>query len=392
MQRNLEKYIHNDLKTKMVLLGGPRQVGKTTLAKNIGENYFDKSFKYYNWDFAKDKKEIKASQIPADTKLIIYDEIHKYRGWKNFLKGMYDTYKDTTKFIAAGSARLNLYRKGGDSLLGRYHYYRLHPLSLAEVLEIDNSFDDLSIDLKFHNSNPKNQQTIEELFKFGGFPEIFLEKSEQNLRRWHSERKERLIKEDIRDISLVKDVSILQNLSEMLPSRVGSLLSMNTLSQDLQISFKTIRHWIEVFENFYYAYRIYPYASKKIKSLKKMGKLYLWDWSEVEDTGARYENIIASHLLKYAHFLKDNLGYNAEVNFVRDLEEREIDFMVSIDQKPLFAVEAKYGQKEVSRELLYLKKALGLEKVFVVVMEPDVDYLEQGVRIISASKFLTALF
>lgn len=392
MKRNLENHIYDDLKTKMVLLGGPRQVGKTTLAKNIGENCFRGSFKYYNWDFAQDKKEIKASQIPAESKLIIYDEIHKYRGWKNFLKGMYDTYKDSTKFIATGSARLNLYRKGGDSLLGRYHYYRLHPLSLAEVMETENSFAQPMDSLKFHNTDSKSQQTIEELFKFGGFPEIFLEKSEKNLRRWHTERKERLIKEDIRDISLVKDVSILQNLSEMLPSRVGSLLSINTLSQDLQISFKTIRHWIEVFDNFYYTYRIYPYASKKIKSLKKMGKLYLWDWSEVEDVGARYENIIASHLLKYAHFLKDNLGYNAEVNFVRDLEEREIDFMVSIDRKPLFAVEAKYGQKEVSRELLYLKRALGLEQVFVVVMEPDIDYLEQGVRVISASKFLSALF
>lgn len=189
---------------------------------------------------------------PSDEKLIIFDEIHKFKNWANLVKGYFDSFRHTHQFLITGSARLDHYRKGGDSLLGRYHYFRLHPLSYPEIL-----------------LQKKANFSLEHLLKFGGFPEPFLKGSEKELRRWHLGRKSRIIYSDIRDLENVKEISLLELLVEALPERVGSPLSRKNLSHDLEVDFKTVEKWITILENVYYVYRISPFGAPKIRAVKK---------------------------------------------------------------------------------------------------------------------------
>jgi predicted AAA+ superfamily ATPase len=390
LKRNIEGHILKDLRDKMVFISGPRQVGKTTLSKQIGHQFFPGKYHYLNWDNRQDRKHIISGLLPAGNDLLIFDEIHKYRNWKNYLKGEYDKYQDKFKILVTGSARLDIYKKGGDSLLGRYHSYRLHPLSLGELLKQEVAIEPFS-ELIFIENGPKNKALLSNLFKFGGFPEIFLKQSEKELRRWHNERSERLVKEDIRDTQNVRDISSLQVLIELLPQKVGSLFSLNSLREDLGVTHKTISLWVDIFERFYYHFRIYPFQSKLIKSLRKEPKLYLWDWSEVEDSDAKFENMVASHLLKFCHFLFDADGYKTQLYYLRDKEQREVDFLVTVNNKPWFCVEVKNSFRDLPSSLLHFSKALKIPFAYEVVKDEGVDLIKGGIRIISASKFLSAL-
>ena len=385
--RYLTPFIIEDLQDKMVFVGGPRQVGKTTLCRNFVAEHFS-NHAYFNWDNKADRKAITSSSWPGDAKLLILDEIHKYRHWKGLIKGEYDKLKETYKFLVTGSSRLDIYRRGGDSLQGRYHYYRLHPFSLAETEGIASTpslQSELPIGQNFH------QDAMEILDLFGGFPEPFMKQSARQLRRWHNEKTERMFREDIMDIEAIRDIGNMKLLSDILPSRVGSLLSLNVIREDLEVSFRAVSHWMDILEAFYYHFRIYPFSAKKIRSLKKEPKLYLWDWSEVEDDAARFENLVASHLLKYVHFITDYEGHKAELYFLRDVDKREVDFLVTIDGKTWFAVEVKLNDSALSPHILYFKERLSIPFVYQVVKKSGVDRLEKGTRILSAGKFLSGL-
>ena len=386
-ERYLTKYILEDLHEKMVFLGGPRQAGKTTLSREILGAHFEKPA-YFNWDNRADRKMIMAATWPVDAQLLIFDEIHKYRQWKQLIKGEFDKHKDTFKFIVTGSARLDLYRRGGDSLQGRYHHYRLHPFTLAELESIHNEyaiFKELTINRGFY------QETLDALGTFGGFPEPFTKQNMRHLRRWHNEKIERMFREDIRDLEAIRDIGNMKLMSDMLPTKVGASLALNSIREDLEVSHRAVTHWMDVLESFYYHFRIYPYTSKKIRSLKKEPKLYLWDWSEVMDDGRRFENLIASHLLKFVHFLAEYEGYRAELSYLRDVDKREVDFLVTIDGKPWFAVEAKLADTALSPSLGYFRDRLSIPYVYQVVKKENIDLLEKGGRILSAAKFLAAL-
>lgn len=389
IKRYLEKYILEDLKEKMVFVAGPRQVGKTTLALQIGERFFSNRYLCFNWDNRQDRKTILDGTFRADKELLIFDEIHKYKNWKNYLKGIHDKYKDRFKILVTGSARLDIYRKGGDSLLGRYYCFRLHPLSLSEVLAKATK-PSVFKELDFSSFNSESRRQFDILFNFGGFPEMFIKESPKALRRWHNERTDRVIREDIRDIENVRDISALQILVELLPDKVGTLLSLNSLREDLAVTHKTISLWVEILERFYYHFRIYPFKSKRIRALKKEPKLYLWDWSEVKDESIRFENMIASHLLKFCYFLFDTEGYRANLYYLRDVEKREVDFLVTIEDKPWFCVEAKSSFRDIPASLRYFKEKLNIPFVYEIVKEENIDYIKDNIRIISASKFLTA--
>ena len=386
-KRYLTTYIVDDLKDKMVFVGGPRQVGKTTLCQNfVGASF--KNHAYFNWDNRADRKTIMAGSWPGDAELLIFDEIHKYRQWKGLIKGEYDKLKDRFKFLVTGSARLDLYRKGGDSLQGRYHYYRLHPFSLAEIEGISyksSVSDEISPGKDFY------QETLNTLDSFGGFPEPVTKQNKRHLRRWHNEKIERMFREDILDVESIRDIGSMKLLGDILPSKVGALLSLNTIREDLEVSHRAVTHWMDILEAFYYHFRIYPFSAKKIRSLKKEPKLYLWDWSEVEDEAARFENLIASHLLKFVHFITDNEGHKAELYYLRDVDKREVDFLVTIKNKPWFAVEVKLNDTALSPSLLYFRDRLAIPHVYQVVKKEKTDRLEKGVRIISAGKFLAGL-
>lgn len=390
-----ERYLHSavvsDLKEKMVFIGGPRQVGKTTLAQRIGAGDYEK-YDYLNWDNRQDRRRIIEGEFQADASLLIFDEIHKYRQWKNYLKGEFDRNKDKFNILATGSARMDVYRRGGDSLMGRYHYYRLHPFSLTEALGLKPG---LAILAEPSFADPKKNlhlaKVLSDLFTFGGFPEPFMKKDSTVLRRFHNERLDRLVKEDIRDMEQIRDLSALQVLVEILPDKVGSLLSLNSLKEDLQVAHKTITLWMNVLERFYYHFRIYPFASSTIRSLRKEPKMYLWDWSQLENEAARFENLIASHLLKAAHYFYDRQGYKTELFFLRDIDGREVDFLLTVDKKPWLAVEAKMTASENSNHLTYFAAKLKIPFVYQVVKESGLDYLKDGVRFISAEKFLSGL-
>lgn len=391
IKRYLERYILEDLKDKMVFVSGPRQVGKTTLAKEIGEAFFNEKYEYLNWDNRGDKKTILSGAYPADKKLFIFDEIHKYKNWKNYLKGEHDKYKDKFHILVTGSARLDIYKKGGDSLLGRYRSYRLHPLSVGELAGRGSEKHAPFAELNFFKEEAGREKTLERLLDFGGFPEVFVKQDERQLRRWHNERIDRLIKEDIRDVENIRDISAMDVLAGILPEKAGSLFSLNSLREDFNVTHKTIASWVDIFEKFYYHFRIYPFQSTLIKSLRKEPKLYLWDWSEIKDEGARFENLVASHLLKFCHFLFDVEGYKARLWFLRDKEQREADFLVSVDGKPWFAVEAKISPKDTSPSLAYFSKKIKIPFSYQVVRQEGVDFIKDRIRFISASKFFTSL-
>ncbi|MCP5052482.1 MAG: ATP-binding protein, partial [bacterium] len=316
------------------------------------------------------------------------DEIHKHRKWKNLVKGEYDKLKETYKFLVTGSARLDVYRKGGDSLQGRYHYYRMHPFSVAELAHKKNTFDILG-ELPLEDNEYNDQ--LDALFRFGGFPEPLLKQNARFLRRWHNEKVERLFREDIQNMEQVRDINSMKLLSDILPGRVCSLLSVNSIREDLEVSHKAVSNWLDILESLYYHFRLYPYMLKTIRSLKKEPKLFLWDWSEVEEPGARFENLVASHLLKWVHFLHDYEGYKAELYFLRTVDTNEVDFLVVVDKKPWFAVEVKMNDTNVSPSLYYFKERMDIPYLFQVVKKPGVDRLINGIRVISASRFLPAL-
>ncbi len=388
IERYLEKIIKEDLKEKMVFVSGPRQVGKTTMAVHLAEDVYPGSYVYLNWDNAGDRRQMINGLWQADKKLFVLDEVHKYRKWKNYLKGEYDKHKGSFNILVTGSARLDIYRKGGDSLQGRYHAFRLHPLSVAELEGNKNKdftpFRELHFDAAPH-------RTFANLHKFGGFPEQVNKQNERGLRRWHLERVDRLIKEDIRDVESIRDLSAMQVLVQLLPKRVGSLFSLNSLREDLQVAHKTMAAWVEILEKFYYHFRIYPFKNKLHGSLKKEPKLFLWDWSEIKDEGARLENMVAAHLLKFCHYLTDVEGYRAGLNFLKNKQKQEVDFLVTIDNKPWFCVEVKKSVERNVTALKYFGSGLKIPYMYQVVDARATDLIKDNVRTISVEKFLGGL-
>ena len=366
-KRYLYQFIEEDLSKKMVFLGGPRQVGKTTFSQMFIPNFKDGHAGYLNWDSDVDRRKIKERMWPREQKLIILDEIHKFKGWRNFVKGLYDTLKNTHQFLITGSARLNHFRKGGDSLLGRYYYYRLHPYSLPE--------------LGFGEENLKT------LFKFGGFPEPLVEKDARTLKRWQRSRVSKLIKFDLRDLEMVKDLDKLELLAESLIYRIGSPLSLKSLAEDLEVDSKTIKRWIAILDSLYYCFQIAPFGAPKIRAVKKEQKLYLWDWSQVEDEGARFENMMACLLLKYCHFHEDTHGEQMELRYIRDTDKREVDFVVIKNKKPLFAVECKLTNKSISPALFYFQKRTTIPLFYQVSLFGEERQMSDEIMMTSFEKF-----
>lgn len=367
LTRYLNPFIEQDLKERMVFLGGPRQVGKTFLSQSLIKNYRDKHPAYLNWDLEEHQFRIKNRQWPGREKLIVLDEIHKFKNWRNLVKGFYDTLKNTHSFLITGSARLDHFRKGGDSLLGRYHYYRLHPYTLSEV------------------GNTK--ANLQRLFKFGGFPESFHKQDEKFLRRWHTERIHRLVKTDLRDLENVQDLDKIQLLAETLPTRIGSPLSYKALAEDLQIDFKTCKRWIGILDSLYYSFVISPFGAPKIRAVKKEQKLYLWDFSQVEDLGARFENMVACQLLKFCHFQEDTDGQKMELRYIRDTDKREVDFVVIKNKKPIFAVECKLNDKNLSSHINYFSTRTPIPKFYQVNMDNQERQLSDKISIIPFDEF-----
>jgi hypothetical protein len=273
--------------------------------------------------------------------------------------------------------------------MGRYHHYRLHPFSVAEALAYNNKLQPGQEPQIACTAEARS--AFEQLLACGGFPEPFLKGDARTVRRWHNQRIERLVREDIRDMENLRDLSAVQLLIDLLPQRVSALLSLNSLREDLGVAHKTITLWMDVLERFYYHFRIPPFTSSKIRSLRKEPKLYLWDWSEVNDSGARLENIVASHLLKLADYLYDSEGYRVELCFLRDTDGREVDFLMTLDGAPWIAIEVKAADTSVSKHLHYFRTKLAIPYCYQVVGEKGVDFAQNGIRVTSVENLLGAL-
>ncbi len=370
--RYLSPFIIKDLQRKMVFIGGPRQSGKTTIAKELLKQTFS-SGRYFNWDDDEDKLLIQKRKWLNEEELLIFDEIHKFPRWKNWVKGIFDKQRELHKILVTGSARLDLYRRGGDSLLGRYHYWRLHPFTLCEL--------------------PKQmdpQIAFQRLLQIGGFPEPFLAEEVSFHRRWRRERMERVIRDDIRDLEVIKDISALSLLLEMLRSRVGSLIVVSHLAQDLQVAPNTVMRWIELLERMYVVFTVKPYTGKMSRTLSKPFKVYFFDNGDViEDIGQKFENLVACHLLKRVQFLEDRDGYTYELKFIRDKEKHEVDFLIFRDRTLYALIEAKWNDDKISSSLKYFSQRLQPQKTIQLVGMLTSPYSHEQIDVLDAVQALT---
>lgn len=366
--RYLTAQVHHDLSRKMVFLGGPRQVGKTTLARALpgGEKG------YLNWDVAAHRENILKGQLPS-APLWVFDEIHKYRLWRRFVKGLFDARDPLQRILVTGSARLDLYRHGGDSLQGRYHYLRLHPLSVAEL-------------------GLRRPAELKDLLRLSGFPEPFFEGSDVEARRWSRDYRDRLIHGDVTSLERVQDLGTLELLVMRLPELVGSPLSINAVREDLQVAHKTVAGWLEILERLYSVFRLSPFGAPKLRAVRKEQKHYHFDWSLVPGEPARFENLVASHLLKWVHFEQDVKGRDLELRYFRDTDGREVDFVVTETRRPILLVEAKWSDAEVDRGLRYLKERFKSAQAWQVSALGSKDYVtREGIRVSPAIEFLKTL-
>lgn len=350
MPRYLARAVARTLAARrMAFVGGPRQVGKTTLAlAQLGPDATEKHPAYFNWDDPRSAARLRNVELPPGEPLLVCDEIHKYARWRNLLKGIYDTEKSSRSIIVTGSARLDYYRKGGDSLANRYRYFRLHPFSLRELDP---------------EASPAH---LDALLRFGGFPEPLFRQDETEHRIWQRDRLARVVREDLRDLERVREVSLVEHLVDLLPVRVGAPLSVANLRQDLEVDHKTVDRWLTILEHLYVCFRVAPFGSPRIRAVKKEQKLYLWDWSAVDDEGARFENLVASQLLKHCHYLEDTQGFRMELRYLRDTDRREVDFVVLRDGRPQWAVECKSGERAIGSAVRYFAERVPIPRFFQV--------------------------
>lgn len=371
--RTLAPYILKDLEKKMVFVGGPRQCGKTTLAQSFLRA--DSSGLYLNWDRLRDRKIILDGGWSDQDHLLVFDEIHKHKKWKNLLKGYYDTEKQLHKFLVTGSARLDLYQRGDDSLMGRCHYWRLHPFSLYDI--------------------PKGVDSAEaltRLMRVGGFPEVFLDNNEREARRWREERSRRIIKEDIRDLEQLQNLDILELLVDHLRDRVGSTLSISSLAQKVGVSPITVAKWIKILEKMYLIFVIRGYDKKITRAVHKPIKVYFYDNAEVRgEESARFENFVATHLLQKNCFFEDYHGYRMGLHYVKDKNQREVDFLITKNNKPIEMIEVKLTDAIPSKNLISFSENLNVAHATQIVLNLKKNSSKGRFRLVNPESYFTKL-
>jgi len=369
--RGIEAAVVQDLARKMVFIGGPRQAGKTSMAKHLCvAAHGSTEGRYLTWDTAVHREAILRERFPVDSGMLVLDEVHKYTRWRQVVKGLFDTRGPGLRILVTGSARLDYYRRGGDSLQGRYHFYRLLPFSLAEL-------------------GGESHQVLTDLLAYGPFPEPFLSGSERQARRWSSEYRTRVIRDDLRDLEQVADVALVEHLVLRLPDLVGSPLSVNALREDLQVSHHTVSRWLSILERLYVIFRIAPFGAPRIRAVKKEAKHYHMDWTLVQDTGARFENLVAFHLLKWCCFQQDTEGRDVELRYFRDIDKREVDFVLTERGTPLHLIECKLASRDLSPSLRYLHERFPKAQAAQVSLESSPDVLtKEGIRMCPAEKLL----
>ena len=372
MKRYLTNYILDDLKKKIVLLTGPRQSGKTTLSKMLSNN-----FDYLNFDNPEHRLGLIERSWDRSKDLIIFDELHKLKNWKSWLKGIYDTEGVQPRIIVTGSAKLDTYKKVGDSLAGRFFQFRLHPLDLKEIKKIN---------------NPDNLQAVlDHLIDTGGFPEPYLEGSTRFYNRWKRSHLDIILKQDIIDLENVRHITSIETLIQLLRKRVGSPVSYNSLAQDIQCSDKTIKRWLTILENMYVIFRVGPFHRNIARSILKAPKYYFYDTGQViGDSGIKLENLTACALLKEIHHIEDCYGEQAQLYYLKTKDSREIDFFITRNEAPFLMIEVKWADSSQSRNFsIFGKRFPGVKKVQIVKNLNREKTYPNGTEIRSAHTWLS---
>ncbi len=327
------------LKKKMVLVSGPRQCGKTTLTKVLSSSY-----DYINFDSEDDRIILKKKAWDRKKEVIIFDEIHKMPKWKQWLKGVYDTEGNKPSLVVSGSARIDSYKKVGDSLAGRYFHYRMHPLDVREIVQI--------------GSELSPTEVVNRILEVGGFPEPYLEGTKEFYQLWKKTHLDIILRQDLIDLEIIKNIKQIELLIDLLKSRVGSTISYNSLAIDLQVSDKTVKRWLGILEDMYVIFKITPYSSNIARSVLKMPKYYFYDVARVVDPGARLENLVAASLIKEIQYRQDCVGEDWGLNFLSKKGAAEIDFLITQDAKPWAMVEVKASDDSPSKNFHLFRKDL----------------------------------
>ncbi len=367
--RNNATIILKDLNDKIVLLSGPRQAGKTTLGRSLSDSH-----EYLNFDSVKDRLRIMEGSWDRSRSLIVFDELHKMRGWKSWIKGVYDTEGIPPAMLVTGSARLDIARRMGDSLAGRFFMHRLFPLDNKELREYGTP-----------------DHVMWQLLEFGGFPEPFFKKSKQFYSRWKTSHTDIIIRQDLISLENIRDISSIEVLIELLRERVGSPVSYASLARDLERDAKTIRRWLQSLENMYVIFSVRPYHRNIARSLLKEPKFYFFDIAQVKGDGQRLENLVALSLLKEITLLKDSEGTAINLNYLRNKDHLETDFCITGGKKRLL-IEVKKSEDMPSPGLKFFHRKLSGFRAIQLVAEIDREKTyPDGIEIRRAANWLTHL-
>ena len=333
MIRAQEPTILQDLKKKMVLLSGPRQVGKSWLARQAMKGF--SAPLYLNWDNPQDRAIIDNQGWPGKTDLLVFDEIHKRNDWKNYLKGVWDTRSEHQSILVTGSARLETFRQSGDSLAGRFYHHRLFPVTPAEAAQSG------------------ERRSLEHHLTRGGFPEPFLATNDKEASRWRRQYLDGLIREDILTFENIHQLKAMNLLVELLRQRVASPLSYQSLAEDLALSPNTVRHYIEILEALYIVFRVFPHHRSIARSLLQQPKLYFFDTGLVKGEGQSLENLVALSLYRQSCLEEESDGIPRALRYLRTKEGREVDFVLTKDDEPVLMVEVKAQDRDLAPGLKY---------------------------------------
>lgn len=369
VQKNI---ILKDLDKKIVLLVGPRQSGKTYLAKDIAKSFENST--YLNYDQMLDRKIIDNQTWLKKTDLLILDELHKMPNWKNYLKGVFDTKPETMRVLVTGSARLDTYDRIGDSLAGRYFRHRLLPLSLAELKQSSEHLD------------------LDKLMERGGFPEPYFAQDKLEADRWRLQYINSLLSTDIFEIETIHNLKGMRLVFDLLRNRVGSPVSYQSLSEDVGVSPVTIKKYIQILESIYVIFTITPYSRNIARSLLKEPKIYFFDTSLVQgDTGIILENLVAVSLLKSIYARVDNLAEDCTLNYLRTKEGNEVDFAIVNNNKVESILEVKLSEQPLSKSLRMFYEKYNYPAIQLAHYTRN-EYTDNCIEKLNAQKYLSSLY